>query len=227
MNRTIPVKRKTILCAALVLIMILIAAAMAPMAAQAAENPLSITVKQTIDTSLSPTETTFKYRLSPLEAGTPVPAGSTETGFLFTITGNGSANIGPLRYDRQGVYRYKLFQLIETEKTGWTYDKRVYTVEVYVGEALNVSFVVINADGTKADEIRFINKYQELPTIPPGPANPPNPGGGKPGGEGKPGPFTGDDMETVLFCTMFALGGLAAIGSVVYLIAGKKRKKDE
>jgi pilin isopeptide linkage protein len=341
MNRIIKTKSKVMLCAVTVLVMVMIAGLMAPMVAYAADNPLSFTIEQTSPSA----DVAFKYRLKSLEPDTPMPPGSTETGYTFTITGTGSKEIGPLNYGRQGVYRYELYQVIDAEKTGWTYDKRVYTIKVYVSEELTVSLVVINVDGTKEDEIRFENKYTVLPSDPNLMIDPPvkktvsgnpakdssfifrltaqdvanpmpsgstgsvkeitimgsgtsefgkwsyNKAGvyrytvsevnsaiknyiydtivytitdtvkdengqlmvsrvvtddtnqqtaslafinkysvadeGKPGGEGKPGPITGDDIKTALYYSMFVLGGIAAIGALIYLIAGKKRKKGD
>jgi len=233
MNEAIKTKGRAMFCAAAVLAMLLIAGLPASIPAYAAENPLSITVEQAVNTSSSPAGSTFKYGLKPLGPGTPMPQGSTESGYTFTITGNSIKDVGPMDYDRQGRYRYELFQVIEAEKPGWTYDKRLYTVEVHVGESLRISLVVINVDGTKEDGIRFENKYQEpptdpsTPTVPPGPTDPPKPGGeGKPD-EGKPGPLTGDDTQAAIFYAMFVFGSIAATGAVIYLIMGKRHKKDD
>ena len=49
-----------------------------------------------------------------------------------------------------GIYKYTIFQVIERERPSYTYDKRVYTIEVYVDWALDVMLVIKDADGAKA-----------------------------------------------------------------------------
>ena len=128
----------------------------APTSAYAAANPLKLTVRQAFAGPV--TDNTFTYQFKALDAGNPMPAGSTaDGGYSFTIAGSGSAQIGPLSFARPGTYRYQVSQLIGTEKPGYTYDKRVYTVEVYVDAALAVDVVVKNQDGTKANGISFEN----------------------------------------------------------------------
>jgi len=141
-------------------------AAAAPLAAHAADNPLRFMVKQVFTTSSASVDGTFTYRLKALGPDHPMPAGSTAEGHTFTITGNSGAETGPLSYNKQGVYRYELVQVIGIEKPGYTYDKRVYTLEVYVDAALKAELVVRNQDGTKADEIKFENAYHVLPSDP-------------------------------------------------------------
>jgi pilin isopeptide linkage protein len=164
MNRTVKTKGRIILCVTTILMLALISVILAPVAAYAANAPLKITVEQTVDTALPLTEAVFKYKLTPLDPSNPMPSGSTPEGYVFTITGNNSVEIGSLRYDRQDIYRYRLYQVIEAEKPGYTYDKRTYIIEVHVDETLNVVLVVINVDGTKAVSIKFENGYRVLPS---------------------------------------------------------------
>ena len=331
-------KNKSILCVAAVLLMILIAGLLVPMTAYAADNTLRITVSQIFETSSSSTEAVFKYKLTPLESGNPMPSGSTEEGYVFTVTGNSSAEIGPINYSQPDIYSYELCQVIETEKPGFSYDKRVYTLDVYVDAELHISLIVKNRDGNKTDRIVFENGYSVSPSDPALMVDPPvrktiignpykdsmfkfrltaqNISNPMPAGslngvkeivitgtgekefgkwsydkegvyvytvsevnsgeknytydmtvytitdtvkdengqlvlsrvvtnnsnqqtaslafvnkysvdEGKPGPITGDDIKTALYYFLFALGGTAAVGATIYLIAGKRRKKDD
>jgi len=161
MNRK--TKKKRLLYAVVMLIMAL--TAVTSVSAYAADNPLTITVQQVFDTSSATADGTFTYRLRPLEAGSPMPIGSTAEGYTFTITGAGSAKIGPLSYSQQGVFRYELFQILEG-KPGYTYDNRVYVAEAYVDTVSGVELIVLNADGTKAEAIAFKNIYGALPSDP-------------------------------------------------------------
>ena len=156
------IKSKTAIWAITVLIFILISGLLAPMIAHAATNTPKITVKQVFAVS----EDTFMYSLKPFEEGTPMPIGSMTEGYIFTITGNRSVEIELPNFDQQGIYRYKLFQIIRTEKPDYAYDKRVYTVEVYVGELFNVEIIIKNQDNKKVNSIEFENSRKVSPSDP-------------------------------------------------------------
>ena len=142
----------------------IILSALAPLTAYAANSPL-ITVNQVIY-AITAFDDTFTYILKPLEPGNPMPAGSTAQGYTFTITGTGSVEIELPNYNRQGLYLYELSQVIATKNPGYTYDRRVYTIEVHVDAALDVKVVVFNENGTKAEEITFQNTYNITPSDP-------------------------------------------------------------
>ena len=154
------VGKKLLRVAAAVMVLIVLA----PPAAHGAANPPGITVNQVLTTSDG--AEIFTYRLKPLETGVPMPAGSTEEGYTFTITGTGSVTIELPGFSRQGIYRYELFQVISGEKTGYVYDKQVYTVEAHVGVTLDVQIVIIHMDGVKAEEITFQNAEKNVPSDP-------------------------------------------------------------
>ena len=146
-----------------------------PAAAQAAGDAPIITVTQVFITSDATAEATFSYLLKPLEADNPLPAAAGAASYAFTLSGNSSLEIGPLHYSRPGVYRYEIFQEIGVEKDGYAYDKRVYTVEAYVDEFLDLIFIVLNADGAKAQNIVFTNRYNVEPEVPEEPPLPSDP----------------------------------------------------
>ena len=164
-------KWKRALCAAIVLALALILAA--PAAAFAAQNPLMITVKQAFTASSESVDATFTYRLKPLEAGWPMPEGSTEEGYTFTINGNDSVQLGPLDFSKQSICRYELFQVIGKEKQGYTYDKQIYTIEVWGSPEGRVEYIVNNRDGSKSEDIGFENSYDPLASDPKLMADPP------------------------------------------------------
>ena len=155
---------RRLLCAITMLAIILLA--LAPAAAYAADNPLRIAVKQVFVTSSAAAESIFTYMLKPLEPGNPMPAGSTAGGYTFTITGNNSIEIGPLSYSQQRVFRYELFQVIGTEKPGYTYDKRTYVIEVYTDAERGADIIVRHKTGAKAGAVIFENAYNILPSDP-------------------------------------------------------------
>ena len=158
--------RKRIFIIAGMWILLMMLAALAPMAAEASDGQLRLTVEQTFTSSSASVDNVFTYRLKGQGAGTPMPSGSTGEGYTFTIAGSHSIEIGPMVYDKASIYRYELYQVIAAELPGYTYDTRVYTLEVYVDAWRNVELVVWNRDGTKAEKIRFENAYYVLPSDP-------------------------------------------------------------
>ena len=164
MNGMLKTQRKKVLCAAAALAMMFII--VASMTAYAANNPLWFAVKQVVVSSSASAETTFTYRLKPLDPGIPMPEGSTAEGYTFTISGNNSVQIGPLDYTRSNVYRYELFQVVESAKRGYTYDTRIYMIHVYVDAELNVNVLILNEEGAKVEKTEFRNGYKESPDRP-------------------------------------------------------------
>jgi pilin isopeptide linkage protein len=181
MNRKHIAKRKGVICVLALLAMILIA--ITPAAASAPANPRGLTVWQVFTTTSDLADGTFSYRLRPLDPESPMPSGSTADGYTLTITGDAGVKINLPDYSRQGVYRYELSQVIITEKPGYTYDRRVYTIDVHIDDALEISAIIIfNRDGTKVQDIEYINSYRHSPnpwippsTEPPTPAKPVTP----------------------------------------------------
>ena len=157
-----------LLTAVIMLMMVWIA--LAPSAAYAGSvsaGPMAITVeaKQIFVTSSKTADNTFTYRLKKLVDDSPMPSGSTAEGYTFTISGNKSFSIGPVPSE-PGRYRYELSQVVQTAKPGYTYDKRVYTIEVYVNGNTGVQIVVKKPDGSKTNNIVFENTYDAAATDP-------------------------------------------------------------
>ena len=169
MENILGTNAKKVLCMAAAAIMLLITCA--PQAANAAVEPPRITVNQVFTTTGG--ADAFTYILKPLESGNPMPEGSIAEGYTFTITGTGSLTIKLTPFSQDGVYRYKLYQVLGAAKPGYTYDKRVYTIEIHMYEELYVIVIVYNEDGTKAGTILFQNSYSGSGTTEPPPTDPP------------------------------------------------------
>jgi len=140
-------------------------------------NPLTISsVKQFFATSSDSVSSAFTYKFEAVEPGSPMPAGSAAGGYTFTMNGTTSSSIGPIAYSGQGTYRYKLFQVVETPRAYYTYDRQVYNIVVYVGPELDVNIVAYHEDGKKAPDIEFLNGYHYSSTPeepkPPRPTDP-------------------------------------------------------
>ncbi len=197
--------------------------------AHAQEKGLTLMVHQTFHCPLSSAECEFVYELKALQGENPMPEGCTMDSHIFAINGNASAEIGPLNYTECDVYRYELSQKIESKKLGYTYDERVYTIEVYVNSQLEINTVILNENGIKAGEIKFENAYKpkETPktenTPPPGksddrPANFPYPKGSS--------PKTGDSGNLPLAVILLAAsGGMLILLAILKAINRDKKSK--
>ena len=169
MNGILKRKVNKAICAIMLFAVILIAPA--PVAAYAADYQLSIPVKQVFTTSSPSADASFTYALKPLDAACPVPAhgspGSLSAeGYTFPITGTGDVQIGPMDCVEYSIYRYEVYQVIGTEKPGYTYDRRRYTIEAHIGTPKGVETVIFNQDGTKTESIVFENDFTVLPSDP-------------------------------------------------------------
>jgi len=164
LNGILKIREARTIGAIAALVLILIVAA--PSSSYAVDSPHSLVVEQTFTVSVAAAEDAFIYRLDPLEAGNPLPAGGMAPGYTFTISGNNSVEINLPNYSQPGFYRYELYQVIGQEKPGYTYDKRVYTIEAHVDAALKVILIARNKDGAKVSGIRFDNRYHTEPPAP-------------------------------------------------------------
>ncbi|MCL2031429.1 MAG: hypothetical protein FWG93_07765, partial [Oscillospiraceae bacterium] len=182
MSRIGKTKNRRLLCAVTAFLMIWTIAS--PAVIYAADEPIRISVRQILSAFPSAESESFVYRLRPLGADHPMPLGSTAEGYTFTISGNRVTEISSWRAVRQGVYRYELFPVTGREKPEIVYDRRMYTIEIYVDAELKVYIVVRNGEGEKAGTIVFTHRYTEggateppSPTSPPATAIPPEPPG--------------------------------------------------
>ncbi|MCL2046179.1 MAG: LPXTG cell wall anchor domain-containing protein [Oscillospiraceae bacterium] len=165
------------MCKKLVIIIIIMSLmAMLPVSTNGASNSVSITVEQSYHAISGSFQGDFTYRFYPLDSDAPMPSGSTASAYTFVISGNKSVIIGPLNFEREGIFHYILFQLIENEVSGLTYDRQVYTIEIHVDASYNAYMIVKYSTGEKADRILFVNSYSGGgETNPPPPQSSSNP----------------------------------------------------
>jgi len=136
----------------------------------AGTGKVTLTVRQifTCAESANPPGKTFAYILTPKAASNPMPSGGAN-GYDFTITGTGGVSI-PLTFTQAGRYVYEISQTTSPQ-ANYAYDRKVYTLEIWVDNSLNAAVVVYNKDGVKVADISFTNTYT---------------GGGEPGTTSKP-----------------------------------------
>lgn len=157
-----------------------------------AEIPVSQTFK-VYNTDSSNINGKFEYVFASKEQGTPMPEGSGADGYSFFLEGDQSTVIPAITYVHAGVYKYTLQQVIATEKSGYSYDRRIFDIEVHVrnqGDTLSVDIVAYDGDSAKVQSISFANSYTAA-TEPPAtkptaePTVKPTSGGNKPAQTGQ------------------------------------------
>jgi hypothetical protein len=134
---------------------------------------------------------TFEYRLVPLDEANPMPLNSENGIYAWTFEGDDS---GWINIDFSGVYvpegeqvfYYAAFQHIPEPEEGYTYDDRVYYVDVHVlanGQGVVANVRNSTLAGEKVDDPGWTVKYEH-----------PQDDDDKPGDDDdKPGDDSGDD----------------------------------
>jgi len=131
-----------------------------PAAHAARPGEIVLTVRQVLTNAGTPLpETTFSYKLAPELAANPMPAGSGEEGYVFSITGTDDLDIGPIIFTQAGKYAYEIAH-ITSPRPGYTCDQKVYTLEIYVKRDLDITVVARKADGSKAPDIKYEHSYK-------------------------------------------------------------------
>jgi hypothetical protein len=166
-----------------------------------------------------PADVIFRYILEPSEPNSPMPLGSTEKGFEFTIRGR---NVRELVFSENvsvGHFVYKLSPVIDEEKEGVIYDKRNYRIELLIYNTGETNIIVLS-EGSKVEKITFENGFRQAVKPPPeGPTKPPTPE--RPPTIGKS-PITGDNTYFVL-----EIVGIAAALSIFIIVAVARRKNSK
>ena len=134
----------------------------------------TLTVKQVFTKTgqITPPSETFTYKLTPGQADNPMPANSGANGYIFTVTGTNSINIGQITFTNMGVYTYTINH-ITSPQPGYIYDQEVYTLMIYVDENRAVNTVVYNKNGEKTPDIKYTHTYRLRPSDPNLMADPP------------------------------------------------------
>lgn len=146
--------------------------------ALAAENPsVSIPVSVSLSGTQPEKAEDFTIKLSADDASYPMPEGAEDGSYTMTITGAQTKNLPAISFDRVGVYTYTIAQVAgSSEKC--TYDKTVYTLNVYITNAEDESGLEATAvlypgdEGEKQTAAAFENVYE---TVVPSPSPTPTP----------------------------------------------------
>lgn len=115
-------------------------------------------------------DSTFKYELIPDKTGDPLPEGSENDVFYFSISGTNNYIIDNFYFSAAGVYEY-IQRLSPTmpQREGYAYDTQEYKISIAIFEqtAGFISWVIVeNESGLKVEEILFTQSYNLLPSNP-------------------------------------------------------------
>ena len=176
--------------------------------AVAESTTVSLPVRQSFTSNVSDADDTFSYVLTAITKNAPMPDGSVDGKYTFTLSGSVSQTLR-LSAQQQGYYEYTLRQVVSEEKQSYTYDTTTYRIGVSIrdGEGADgLTFIVVleKNDGTKTDELRFANAYAKKSSE----------GGGV---------KTGDDGSLNTYLITMAVSGGALI--LLLLLAAANRKK--
>jgi len=169
----------------------LLCAAPVAQAPAATEAVVTLTVRQafTHTGNAVPPGEMFYYLLTPAKLDNPMPSNNRTPGddvvipdfdkaldYAFAITGNGKADIGPIRFTEPGTYSYKMRNIPE-RMDGYDYDTNIYTVDVLVSEDLTPTIIIQAENGSKVSAMEFAHSYDinldVIPTDPGAMVDPP------------------------------------------------------
>lgn len=138
--------------------------------AEGTETAITLPVSQTVEitgSTLTEEGKRFTYILTGADASTPMPDGSVGGIYDFSLMGDENKDIGPITYNHAGIYTYQLQQKIDIERTGYVYDRKIYSIIVHVKNTSNglLSEVIVkNIENSKVGQLEFDNKYKPDPS---------------------------------------------------------------
>ena len=128
-------------------------------------NPMTLQVKQKFTQPAgSSANEQVSYTLTAKNSSQPMPTGSNNGVYVFTINGTDDSSLPAISFGGYGIYEYELRQTTAAAP-GYTYDSEVYTITVYY-EATYMEMITTNSAGKKVTEIEFSHAYDPLPTDP-------------------------------------------------------------
>ena len=126
-----------------------------------------IPIQQIVESDKSDVNRSFTYQLQAVDKEAPMP--TNDSIYEFTLK-DSTTNEIPITFYQPGVYHYQVNQLIPNEKiTGYTYDSRQLSIEIYVSYAQNhqlTSIILVkNEKGQKLESLTFKNSFSDQKTI--------------------------------------------------------------
>ena len=125
---------------------------------------VKIPVEQRFDNqSRQEAESTFHYILKAADRGIPMPKGSKEDTYSFSMTGTQTIFLDEISYVTPGVYCYEVFQDVSEQQEDYQYDESRYIVAIHVkntvSQGLETEIFIQNDEGEKCEGLIFENKF--------------------------------------------------------------------
>lgn len=144
-----------------------------------------LTVKQSfvdLDGVSYSSEDEVTYQLSAGTSNSPLPSGSEDGQYSFSIKGNTTGSTAPILFKHAGIFSYELRAVI-LDSFPYTWSPQVFYIQVYVSNDGSSLIVINNQDQTKVAEMSAV---YISPTRRPGNDNNNGNGGGGGGGSKTP-----------------------------------------
>ncbi len=174
----------------------------------AAEITVKIPVSQEFISNRPKVDNCFRYVLEALTENAPMPAGSRDGTYSFTMEGPEDIFLEiPLELYTKA--EYTLYQKVEHPQNNYTYDRGRYKIVLtaYMENGQTAVTVLIeNGQGEKAESAHFTNRYDK----PSSSADPDVPG-------------TGDQNHIYVYAVLMA----GALELIILLLVWDRRKEEE
>lgn len=167
----------------------------------------------------------FYYQLTPQKSDNPMPEGSKDGVYSFSMKNTQEGTLQEITYNRMGEYEYQI-QQATAEKEGYGYDKKTYTVEVSIRSredgGLYADLILKNEAGEKTESASFESTYTGKKLSGGTVTGGTSPNYTTPSSQSRPLVKTGDETRLSLLLALL-------VGSFLTLIvvAGNKRKNKE
>lgn len=144
-------------------------AVIAPGITAFADNYVSVSVPyyQIWITDVKDADDNFVYKISPVEEDAPLPEGSKEDAYYWTVKGTEKGTLElQIPFVRPGEYNYKVEAYVPNPIKGYVYEHRTYTIDLAIANAPDGGFVVdqmviIGSDDNKYDQLDLDPTYKE------------------------------------------------------------------
>lgn len=182
-----------------------------------AEVPLTVKQSFVVKNPAKEMDFTGTYEFCTTDEETPMPEGTKDGIYSFSLNGEQTETTIDLQYLHAGVYHYQLDQTT-AEKKGYQYDKSCYDITVYVKNGENGELipqvVAKKGEGEKSGELEFLNSYQGK-----------KPGTSAPSDPSKPNkPVKTGDTTHIMAYVGIAAGSLFLILALVYFRKHRQKK---
>ena len=141
------------------------------------DNQVTLLVIQTLDTKgiiLTEDEQILEYILEAIDGNAPLPQGSEDNRYRFSLQGNQSISLETLTFTAVGEHHYQLRLSDNKANTTFIHNQESYDITIYVTEdtnGLRASMVAVNSAGFKSPELSFTHSRKETSNTQPAPTS--------------------------------------------------------